>query len=70
MFELGVMLWKPSPELRLSTSALSGTGVNEVDFVSRERGFFGFIADVKYNKVAASINSPAPVPTFGVIGRA
>lgn len=151
--ELGVMLWKPSPELKLSTNALSGAGVNEVDFVrefgiedkffpefratlgrkhkfrfsyvsikydadatiqrtftfqnrtftvgapastditwdlwkfgyewdfvSRERGFFGVIADLKYNKVQATVNSPlltsaaatdtsAPVPTFGLIGR-
>ena len=52
----------------------------EWDFVSRERGFFGVIADLKYNKVEASIDSPvltsaattdvtAPVPTIGVIGR-
>ena len=151
--ELGVMFWKPSPELTLSTDALVGAGVNEVDFVqefgiedkyfpefratlgrnhkfrasfvtfsydaetiitrrivfqgrtfdigvpataditwnlytfgyewdfvSRERGFFGFVADLKYNKVEASIDSPAltaaaatdvtaPVPTIGVIGR-
>jgi hypothetical protein len=151
--ELGVMFWKPSPQLTLSTDALVGAGVNEVDFVqefgienkyfpefratlgrnhkfrasfvtfdydaetiitrqivfqgrtfnigvpatadikwnlykfgyewdfvSRERGFFGLIADLKYNKVAASIDSPAltsaaatdttaPVPTLGVIGR-
>ena len=151
--ELGLMLWKPTPELRLSTGALTGAGVGEVDFVqefgiedkyfpefratigrnhklrtsfvtfnydeeaiisrtivfqgrtfnigvpatadikwklynfgyewdfvSRERGFFGFIADLKYNKVEASIDSPAltaaattdvtaPVPTIGVIGR-
>ena len=151
--ELGVMFWKPSPELTLSTDALVGAGVNEVDFVqefgiedkffpefraalgrnhkfrasfvtfsydaetiitrtivfqgrtlnigapatadikwnlykfgyewdfvSRERGFFGLIADLKYNKVEASIDSPAltsaaatdvtaPVPTIGVIGR-
>lgn len=151
--ELGVMAWTPSPELTLSTRALSGTGVNEVDFVrefgiedqffpefravlgrnhkvrvsfvsikydadttiqrtivfqgrtfnigvpastdikwdlwkfgyewdfvSRQRGFFGFITDLKYNKIEASISSPAltsaaatdttaPVPTFGVIGR-
>lgn len=152
--ELGVMLWKPSPELTISTPALAGTGVNDVNFVqefgledkafrefravlgrkhkvrvgfvslkydadttikrtivfqgrtfnigvpastdikwdlwtfgyewdvvSRERGFFGAIVDVKYNKITASIDSPAlastasvdttaPVPTFGVIGRA
>jgi hypothetical protein len=151
--ELGVMFWKPSPQLTLSTDALVGAGVNEVDFVqefgienkyfpefratlgrnhkfrasfvtfdydaetiitrqivfqgrtfnigvpatadikwnlykfgyewdfvSRERGFFGLIADLKYNKVVASIDSPAltsaaatdttaPVPTLGVIGR-
>jgi hypothetical protein len=151
--ELGVMFWKPSPELTLSTNALSGAGVNDVDFVqefglenkffrefraslgrnhkfrvnfvtikydaettirrtivfqgrtftigapasadiqwnlwkfgyewdvvSRERGFLGFIADLKYNKIEASIDSPALtsaaatdttawVPTFGVIGR-
>jgi hypothetical protein len=151
--ELGVMFWKPSPTLTLSTDALVGAGVNEVDFVqefaieekyfpefraslgrnhkfrasvvtfsydaettitrtivfqgrtftigvpataditwklykvgyewdfvSRERGFFGLIVDLKYNKVEASIDSPAlteaatadvtaPVPTIGVIGR-
>ena len=31
--ELGVMFWKPSPELMLSTDALTGAGVDEVDFV-------------------------------------
>ena len=31
--ELGVMFWKPSPELTLSTDALAGTGISEVDFV-------------------------------------
>jgi hypothetical protein len=151
--ELGVMFWKPSPELMLSTDDLTDAGVGRVDFVqefgiedkyfpefratigrshkfrasfvtfsydaettinrtirfegrtfnvgvpaiadikwnlyrfgyewdfvSRERGFFGFIADLKYNKVVASIASPvltspaatdttAPVPTLGVIGR-
>jgi hypothetical protein len=151
--ELGVMFWKPSPQLTLSTDDLAGAGINEVDFVqefgiedkyfpefratigrshklrasfvtfsydaettitrtiqfqgrtfnigapatadikwnlykfgyewdfvSRERGFFGFIADLKYNKVVASIDSPAltsaaatdttaPIPTLGVIGR-
>lgn len=52
----------------------------EWDFVSRERGFFGLVADVKYNKIEASIDSTAltspaatdtsaPVPTIGVIGR-
>jgi hypothetical protein len=151
--ELGVMFWKPSPELTLSTDALSGAGVDNVDFVqefgiedkwfpefravigrnhklrlsyvsinydadatlqrtftfnnqefavgapastdikwnlwkvgyewdfvSRLRGFVGFIADVKYNNVEASVESPllasaaavdttAAVPTFGGIGR-
>ena len=151
--ELGVMFWKPSPELRLSTEALTNAGVRnpdlaeefgiedkyfpefratlgrihkfrtsfvtfdydaeatvthtivlrgqtinigvpatadikwklyrfgyEWDFVARERGFFGVIADLKYNRVEASIDSPlltsavttdtkAPVPTVGVIGR-
>jgi hypothetical protein len=52
----------------------------EWDFVSRERGFFGVVTDLKYNKVKASVDSPAlqstaatdttaPVPTIGVIGR-
>ena len=52
----------------------------EWDFVSRERGFFGVIVDVKYNTIDASVDSPvlrstatadvtAPVPTIGVIGR-
>lgn len=151
--EVGVMFWKPSPELVLSTDALAGSSINEVDFVqefgiedkwfpefrvvlgrrhkfrlsyvrftyeeeatiqrtftfqnrtftvgapastdikwdlwkfgyewdfvSRERGFFGVVADIKYNKIDASVDSPiltsaaatdtaAPVPTFGVIGR-
>lgn len=151
--ELGVMFWKPSPELTLSTDALAGSSINEVDFVqefgieddsfpafraaigrghkfrvsyvkfsydaeatiqrtftfqgrtftigapattdiewdlwtfgyewdfvSRERGFFGVVTDLKYNKVKASVDSPAlqstaatdttaPVPTIGVIGR-
>ncbi len=151
--EIGVMFWKPSPLLTLSTDTLTGAGVGEVDFVeefgiedkyfpefrvtlgrthkfrasfvtfkydaetiiqrtitfqgrtfnigapatadikwnlynlgyewdfvSRERGFFGLIVDLKYNKVEASIDSPvltaaattnvtAPVPTLGAIGR-
>lgn len=52
----------------------------EWDFVSRERGFFGVIADLKYNKIEASVDSPAlrstaasdttaPVPTIGATGR-
>jgi len=31
--ELGVMLWKPSPQLTLSTDTLSGFSIDEVDFV-------------------------------------
>lgn len=31
--EIGVMFWRPSPELTLSTDALSGSSINEVDFV-------------------------------------
>ena len=52
----------------------------EWDFVSLDRGFVGFIADLKYNRVEASIDSPvltapattdvtAPIPTIGAIGR-
>jgi hypothetical protein len=52
----------------------------EWDFVSRERGFVGFIADLKYNRIDAAVDSPvlreaasadvtAAVPTIGVIGR-
>jgi hypothetical protein len=31
--ELGVMFWKPSPTITLSSDALAGTDINEVDFV-------------------------------------
>ncbi|MGH9256199.1 MAG: hypothetical protein ACRD3C_16700 [Vicinamibacterales bacterium] len=31
--ELGVMFWKPSPTLTLSTDAVSGLSIDEVDFV-------------------------------------
>lgn len=52
----------------------------EWDVVSRERGFVGVVADVKYNRIEASIDSPiltsaattdvtAPIPTLGVVGR-
>ena len=52
----------------------------EWDFVSREKGYFGLVAELKYNKLQASIDSPllsrtaateqnAPVPTVGVAGR-
>ena len=51
------------------------------DFISRPGGFLGLVTDLKYNKVTASIESPAlasaattdvtaPVPTIGVTGRA
>jgi hypothetical protein len=53
----------------------------EWDFVSMEKGYVGVIADLKYNKLEASIDSPAltstasteqnaPVPTIGVAFRA
>ena len=151
--ELSVLFWKPTPELVIATPAITGAGVNEVDFVtefgiedkwfpefrgslgrkhklrfgyvpikyeqsatitrtitlrgttftvgapatadikwdlwrvgyewdfvSGDSGFFGVIADLKYNKVTATIDSPAlarastteqkaPVPTIGAIGR-
>lgn len=52
----------------------------EWDFVAREQGYFGVIADVKFNQITASVDSPllreaattdvtAPVPTIGVAGR-
>lgn len=52
----------------------------EWDFVSREQGYFGVVAELKYNKLDASVVSPAlsqtaateqnaPVPTIGVAGR-
>jgi len=52
----------------------------EWDFVSREKGYAGLIVDLKYNKLDASIASPAltrtaateqnaPVPTIGIAGR-
>jgi hypothetical protein len=52
----------------------------EWDFVSMDKGYVGLIADLKYNKVSASIDSPAlsrtaateqkaPVPTIGVAFR-
>ena len=151
--EFGVMFWRPSPVLVLSTTALSGAGVESVDFVkefgieeqyfpefraaigfrhkirvsyvslkyqadttiqgtfrfrnrtftigapasadvkwnlwtfgyewdflTRERGYVGFLTDLKRNSVAASVDSPllasaattdtaATVPTFGGIAR-
>jgi len=50
----------------------------EWDFVSRERGFVGLLADVKVNQVSGAVRSSgvaaateaqAPVPGIGVIGR-
>jgi hypothetical protein len=50
----------------------------EWDFMSRERGFVGMLADIKYNKVSASVRgrgvaeatkAQAPIPGLGVIGR-
>jgi hypothetical protein len=50
----------------------------EYDFVSRNRGFAGFILDAKYTNVTAALQSPidresiqarAPIPTIGGIGR-
>lgn len=51
----------------------------EWDFMSRDRGFVGMLADIKYNKVSASVrgrgaaeatDAKAPIPGLGVIGRA
>jgi hypothetical protein len=50
------------------------------DFVSRERGYLGFVAELKYNTLDAGIESPllaapatteqkAAIPTFGVAAR-
>lgn len=50
----------------------------EWDFVARDRGFLGFIAEVKYNEIVATLDSPIGssdadvkiwVPTIGFIGR-
>jgi len=50
----------------------------EWDFMTRERGFIGMLADIKYNKVSASVRgrgvaeatkAQAPIPGLGVIGR-
>ncbi len=50
----------------------------EFDFVSRSRGFAGFMLDAKYTDVYAGLQSPiddeslharAPIPTIGGIGR-
>ncbi len=50
----------------------------EYDFIYRDRGFLGFIAEAKYTHVSAELASPltsefaearAPIPALGVIGR-
>ena len=50
----------------------------EYDFIYRDRGFLGFIAEAKYTAVSAELNSPltsefaeakAPIPAIGLIGR-
>lgn len=50
----------------------------EWDFISRQNGFLGLIAELKHNTIEAEIDSPvgralvesrAPVPAVGVIGR-
>lgn len=50
----------------------------EYDFIYRDRGFLGIIAEAKYTSVSASIASPlasefaearAPIPALGLIGR-
>jgi hypothetical protein len=51
----------------------------EWDLAVGDRGFFGIIGELKYNKVTATLASPladseftevkAPVPTIGIIGR-
>ncbi len=52
----------------------------EWDFVSMDKGYFGVVGELKYNKMEASITSPAltstaateqnaPVPTIGLAGR-
>jgi hypothetical protein len=51
----------------------------EWDFMSREKSFVGLLADIKYNKVSATVRgrgvaeatkAQAPIPGLGVIGRA
>src|SRR5262249_4357814 len=50
----------------------------EYDFLRRDSGFAGFIAELKYTDVSVSLNSPvisefvqqrAPIPAIGGIGR-
>jgi hypothetical protein len=51
----------------------------EYDFVYRDRGFVGLLAEAKYTKASISLDSPvttefaeakAPIPALGLIGRA
>lgn len=51
----------------------------EFDFIHRERGYLGFLADLKYTDVDVELDSPlgieftkqgAPIPSFGGTGRA
>ena len=62
------------------SSGISGRSGYEWDFVSRPGGFLGLLTDLRYNKVVASLDSPAlsstattdvsvPAPAFGFIGR-
>jgi len=50
----------------------------EYDFIYRDRGFLGVIAEAKYTSVSAELNSPlttefaeakAPIPALGLVGR-
>ena len=51
----------------------------EWDFVARDRGFVGLIAELKHNQISADVaasgigavtyETPAPVPTVGIIAR-
>jgi hypothetical protein len=50
----------------------------EYDFIYRDRGFLGFIAEAKYTDVSAELTSPltseftearAPIPALGLVGR-
>ena len=52
--ELGVMFWKPSPELILSTDTLVSAGVNEVDFVQE----FGI--EDKYSRFPCDVLARKP----------
>lgn len=50
----------------------------EYDFIYRDRGFLGIIAEAKYTHVSAGLNTPlinefaearAPIPALGLVGR-